>query len=646
MLFNLVLYLEEEMKDITVDSVWIIKKEGEEDGFQEWHQDMKNKIVTTIVMNIGVFISQDEVVKMVKDVLSQKTESTLTKEKNSEQDVAPILVPKSDLVAMKTSAVVTSTTHPSMKKYKGVLDKCTLHYNTVAKQYYLSMKDGWIVHSKTPHVSDNFIYCCLFCMQCSPDLGQLLLVGNNKFIRRYRDSQCWYQYEFICGFLLLVHHCLHMEIPPYQRPDVNVKMVRVMHPNSAIMKSQVVKLENGSHWVSMVYANGHFAVLLFDIEDRQIFVYDGLSTPIKKWTKHISHALRKHGLERHDDRAQERVTIDDNDDDVIELCFESGNGSAWIVLKDPVLKQHDGFNCGPIACLKVLELYGFLQQNSIEMIRHSTYGYRGVVMQYYCAFLEKYEDSIQYPISKTGAKLLGIDLTEVDRADKKTAAMNDQKEQALAESKKKFRLAKDPDVEEECSDEEEATSEVSSHCEAAMRKKNLRQQEQAKKAMKQCGDAMIKRGLAPGTVVTLQVDYRTHYNPEGLIAIVYAVQEGTGGIKAACSDGIITHDGNKGDYWVPADKYAIKAPPDMFLPLPSDLAELRKLVIAGQFVPTKDMPRISYSKLHAKQIGATKTPTKRTKGCNCNKGNCGKKCGCKSKKMSCHSGCSCNGNCG
>ena len=145
------------MKDITADSVWIIKKEGEEDGFQEWHQDMKNKIVTTIVMNIGVFISQDEVLKMVKDILSQKTEATATKEKNTEQDVAPMPVAKSDVVAMN-SATLTST-HKSMKKYEGVMDKCTLHYNTVAKQYYLSMKDGWIVHNKTQHVGDNFIYC-------------------------------------------------------------------------------------------------------------------------------------------------------------------------------------------------------------------------------------------------------------------------------------------------------------------------------------------------------------------------------------------------------------------------------------------------------------------------------------------------------
>jgi hypothetical protein len=63
--------------------------------------------------------------------------------------------------------------------------------------------------------------------------------------------------------------------------------------------------------------------------------------------------------------------------------------------------------------------------------------------------------------------------------------------------------------------------------------------------MKQWGDAAIKSGIAPGTIVTLQVDYRTHYNPEGLVAIVYAVQRTTGGIKVCCQYGIITHDGKK-----------------------------------------------------------------------------------------------------
>jgi hypothetical protein len=52
----------------------------------------------------------------------------------------------------------------------------------------------------------------------------------------------------------------------------------------------------------------------------------------------------------------------------------------------------------PIACLKVMEIYGMLQQNCIEEIRHSKYGYRGVVMDLYKIFLKEYTRDIHYPI--------------------------------------------------------------------------------------------------------------------------------------------------------------------------------------------------------------------------------------------------------
>jgi hypothetical protein len=51
---RLVLAIEEEVGDITVDSVWLIKKTIGDDGFQEWHQDFKHKITKTIVVNVGV----------------------------------------------------------------------------------------------------------------------------------------------------------------------------------------------------------------------------------------------------------------------------------------------------------------------------------------------------------------------------------------------------------------------------------------------------------------------------------------------------------------------------------------------------------------------------------------------------------------
>ena len=70
-------------------------------------------------------------------------------------------------------------------------------------------------------------------------------------------------------------------------------------------------------------------------------------------------------------------------------------------------------------------------------------------------------------------------------------------------------------------DKAAATPESSKHRTQATAMKKERQEMQAIKMMKQCGDAAMKSGVGPGAVVTLQVDYRTHYNPEGLIAIVY-----------------------------------------------------------------------------------------------------------------------------
>ncbi len=78
-------------------------------------------------------------------------------------------------------------------------------------------------------------------------------------------------------------------------------------------------------------------------------------------------------------------------------------------------------------------------------------------------------------------------------------------------------------------------------------------------------------------MVTLKVDYRTQYNPEGLIAIVYDVMP-TGGIHVCCKHGVITHDGSNGDYWAGADLYSIKASAGMFIPLPDKLAKVRQMV--------------------------------------------------------------------
>ncbi len=62
---RLVLVIEEEVGDITVDSVWLIKRTIANDGFQEWHQDFKHKITKTIVVNVGVVSTDDNLVEVI-----------------------------------------------------------------------------------------------------------------------------------------------------------------------------------------------------------------------------------------------------------------------------------------------------------------------------------------------------------------------------------------------------------------------------------------------------------------------------------------------------------------------------------------------------------------------------------------------------
>ena len=147
----------------------------------------------------------------------------------------------------------------------------------------------------------------------------------------------------------------------------------------------------------------------------------------------ISHMLRKHRIECYDEKPQEQVAVDENNDEVIKLCFESGNNRPWIIQKDPILKQNNSFACAPIAYLKVMELYGWLHQISIEVIRHSPYGYHGIG-----AFFYKYNINIHYLISKTRGKMFKGSVP-------KTANDGDNKDRPVG----RFKVAADnPEVEE------------------------------------------------------------------------------------------------------------------------------------------------------------------------------------------------------
>ena len=174
----------------------------------------------------------------------------------------------------------------------------------------------------------------------------------------------------------------------------------------------------------------------------------------------------------------------------------------------------------------------------------------------------------------------------------------------------------------------------------ATEKKNKMQTENARKAVKQRGDALIADGLGPGAVLTLKVDYRTHSHAAGLVVIVYKSND-TGAALVCCENGVITHDGSAGDYWVPSDKFVVNAGSKETAVIPPKLQLLRDAILKGEY-DYQRQPRISYSKRHADVTGAI-SPCKKAI-CSC-KGACTARCGCRRKKFDCTSACGCSGNC-
>ncbi len=64
----------------------------------------------------------------------------------------------------------------------------------------------------------------------------------------------------------------------------------------------------------------------------------------------------------------------------LEISFDVLKEEPWLVKNDHSYVQGDGVSCGPITCLKLMKIYGFIEVGSIKTIRESACGYRNVVM--------------------------------------------------------------------------------------------------------------------------------------------------------------------------------------------------------------------------------------------------------------------------
>ena len=135
--------------------------------------------------------------------------------------------------------------------------------------------------------------------------------------------------------------------------------------------NEILPYGSTTHFVSVVWNRQHYAVLYYDIEKCSVTVFDGLNKDIHNWKDHIIRTVKTYGLKPlfssascefrdnvYDDEHITKRTILERRHMVLVISFDDLK-DPWQVKNNQSYMQGDGASCGPIACLKVMEMYGF-----------------------------------------------------------------------------------------------------------------------------------------------------------------------------------------------------------------------------------------------------------------------------------------------
>lgn len=145
----------------------------------------------------------------------------------------------------------------------------------------------------------------------------------------------------------------------------------------------------------VAYNAEHFAVLEFNIGIRTVLVFDGLNRNIDQWKYHVVHSLREYGLVNLTDDPQISYNTEIvGKDNVQRLEITFSDQQRWLVGNSVFMRQRDGWNCGPIACAKVMEVLGYIKPGTFQQMGTMASKFRKMVMDKYAELSMKYNNDL------------------------------------------------------------------------------------------------------------------------------------------------------------------------------------------------------------------------------------------------------------
>jgi len=132
--------------------------------------------------------------------------------------------------------------------------------------------------------------------------------------------------------------------------------------------------------IEVAHDRNHYGVLKIDIPNKRVLIYDGLFTDLDRWLDYVFSAMKRcmlcglrilhlyiadepklmtYGRLRHPKMSTEGYTL------------TIGNMDEWRFERGHFIKQLDTFSCGPIACMKILEMFHLTSDYEVNFAYHT-----------------------------------------------------------------------------------------------------------------------------------------------------------------------------------------------------------------------------------------------------------------------------------
>ena len=219
----------------------------------------------------------------------------------------------------------------------------------------------------------------LHCAICSfPEVTTQIHIGNFSYINKCTYTNVWIDHDFILGFVTLLSHYAHLSVAPLVGTDKSLpQLVYAPYNKTTLSISGGRSIPIDAHkLVALLHNKRHYIVLEVNILGRIFKIYDGLSRELLQWKDHVVLVIKKYVLLDVSYASLSTICIPDaapppaasrsrrprytiNGYSFTFPWFPQSDKKCdpWQLERGYFIHQNDGFNCGPIACLKLMELY-------------------------------------------------------------------------------------------------------------------------------------------------------------------------------------------------------------------------------------------------------------------------------------------------